>query len=398
MRFACLLLITVLSGCEVADRSTEKQPAKVAPLVQLRKPVADQVWHRSAKFAARAVRDELANDHLEAIQLTRQALELPRHPDRNDSFGWGHATMSLSLLIDGLVEAEQWDDVIAIGHESDASVGNEYVESQRIRALALAHWQKRQLRFRSRLLIEELESLKKSLSHRIDERQDFNEINSPEDQVEIDLAFVEATQRHIDSSLTFVKQLEESAPDDASLSSLKQTCLEPEWTAPCDGPEKLEFGEGAFLVGADRVAPAFRLANAEGEMTSLADSKGRGTLVVFYLGRGCFHCAMQLKDFAPRFEEFEEKEISILGVSADTPEALANAIKAFNGRIPFTLLSDGDKKVFEQYGLIVEGQEDPLHGTFLIDPAGKVLWYDVGEHPFLDITFLLEESDRLLGQ
>jgi len=61
------------------------------------------------------------------------------------------------------------------------------------------------------------------------------------------------------------------------------------------------------------------------------------------------------------------------------------------------LLSDGDQQVFRQYGLIDESQEEPLHGTFLIDQNGKLLWYDVDVDPFLDITFLLEESQRLLG-
>ena len=397
MRFTCLLLFAVLCGCDAADREVEKQTPTVAALVKLRKPVADQVWHRSAKLAAKAVRNHLAKGQIdEAIELTRQALELPRHPDRNNSFGWGHATMSLSLLLDGLVGSQRWDDIIAIGHDSDANVGNEYVESQRIRALALAHWSKRQLNFRSRLMVEELESLKKSLSKRIDEQQDWNETNSPEDQVEIDSLFVAATKKHIQSSLAFLKQLEETAPD-TELSPLKRSCLEPEWVVPCDGVDAVRFGENGFIeLGPLRVAPPIRLANKDGDMISLADTKGRGTLVAFYLGRGCFHCAMQLKEFAPRFEEFDAKGISILGVSADTPEQLSNAIKAFNGRIPFTLLSDGDKTVFEQYGLIADDQEDPLHGTFLIDRSGKVVWHDVDVHPFLDISFLLRESNRLL--
>ena len=362
-------------------------------------PITDQAWHQSAQVAASAVRDCLAGDQVDdAIALTKRALELPRHRDRNDSFGWGHATMCLSLLIDKLVEAERWDELIEIGHDSEASVGNEYVESQRIRALALVHWKKRQLTFRSQLLVKELEALKKSMMRRISEHEDWNEINSPEDLIEIDWPFVEATRKHIDSSLAFIETLEQTAPG-ADLAPLKQSCLESKFDVPLDG----ELDSSSSANGFDElslypVAPNFRLANENGDMFSLDQTEGRGTLVVFYLGRGCFHCAMQLKEFAPRFEEFEEQGISILGVSADTPEALAKAIKAFNGRIPFTLLSDGEKQVFRQYGLIVEDQEDPLHGTFLIDPAGKLLWYDVGDEPFLDITFLLQESVRLLSE
>ena len=37
-----------------------------------------------------------------------------------------------------------------------------------------------------------------------------------------------------------------------------------------------------------------------------------------------------------------------------------------------------------------------LHGTFLIDPSGKLRWMDVGPEPFQDPKFLLEEAKRLL--
>ena len=405
MRFAFLLLFAVMvSGCDVADRATEKQPtttrspASETPLSVLPTAVADSVWHRSAKLTANEVRDLLANDQVdEAIALTRQAFELPRHRDRNDSYGWGHATRCLSLLIDGLVEAERWDSLIEIGHDSNARIGNEYVESQRIRALALAHWKKRQLRFRSRLLMEDLKALGKSLVRRIDENQDWNEINSPKDQIKVDMPFVETTKKHITTSQTFIKTLEQSLPT-AELATLKQGYLESKWNVSNDVEAETSSSSGNRFeeLGLYPQAPSFRLTTANGNTMSLAETEGRGTLLVFYLGRGCFHCAMQLKEFAPRFKEFEEQGISILGVSADTPEALANAIEAFNGRIPFPLLSDSNKKVFSQFGLIVDGQEDPLHGTFLLDPTGKVLWYDFGDEPFLDITFLLEESVRLL--
>jgi hypothetical protein len=39
----------------------------------------------------------------------------------------------------------------------------------------------------------------------------------------------------------------------------------------------------------------------------------------------------------------------------------------------------------------------PLHGTFLIDGAGKVRWQDVSYQPFTDVKFLVDESRRLLS-
>jgi len=39
----------------------------------------------------------------------------------------------------------------------------------------------------------------------------------------------------------------------------------------------------------------------------------------------------------------------------------------------------------------------PLHGTFLIDAAGKVRWQDISFEPFTAVNFLLEEAERLLS-
>jgi len=79
-----------------------------------------------------------------------------------------------------------------------------------------------------------------------------------------------------------------------------------------------------------------------GESVALSKQDSKATLVIFYLGRTCFHCAKNLKDIAPIASKFEDAGISVLGVSADKPEQLKEAIKNFNGSITFPILSDGD--------------------------------------------------------
>ena len=41
-------------------------------------------------------------------------------------------------------------------------------------------------------------------------------------------------------------------------------------------------------------------------------------------------------------------------------------------------------------------EDQPLHGTFVIDGKGRVLWTDISADPFMDIDFLIEEANRLL--
>ena len=38
-----------------------------------------------------------------------------------------------------------------------------------------------------------------------------------------------------------------------------------------------------------------------------------------------------------------------------------------------------------------------LHGTFLLDREGRIVWQDIGADPYTDVEFLLAEAKRLLA-
>ena len=63
---------------------------------------------------------------------------------------------------------------------------------------------------------------------------------------------------------------------------------------------------------------------------------------------------------------------------------------------PFPLYSDPSGAAFGDYRSWDDFENLPLHGTFLIDGAGKLRWMDVGPEPFQEAGFLLEEAKRLL--
>src|SRR4051794_21919957 len=78
-----------------------------------------------------------------------------------------------------------------------------------------------------------------------------------------------------------------------------------------------------------------------------------------------------LRDMAP---EFEAKQCVIAGISFDAPAA--NKAFAEKYEFPFTLLSDEDRSVGEQYGAR-RGKLNPAAGfakrvSFLIDPSGVI--------------------------
>ena len=124
-------------------------------------------------------------------------------------------------------------------------------------------------------------------------------------------------------------------------------------------------------------APIFTLLNQQEQPVSLNDFRGKKVLVYFYpkaLTPGCTTQACGLRDSK---SELDELGLVVLGISLDTPKKLAQFIekKALN----FTLLSDPDHKIAEQFGVWGEKKfmgktYDGIHRiSFLIDENGKII-------------------------
>lgn len=145
-------------------------------------------------------------------------------------------------------------------------------------------------------------------------------------------------------------------------------------------------------------APAFSLPQADGQLISLAGLKGKPVVVLFYLGHGCLHCIEQLNAFAPEYQAFQKAGIAIIAISTDPVTELRKSQNAYNqeGHFPFAILADPSLRSFQDYRAYDDFEKKSLHGTFLIDPQGRVLWQDIGAEPFAQPDFLLKEATRLL--
>ncbi|MEE2989652.1 MAG: redoxin domain-containing protein [Planctomycetota bacterium] len=146
-------------------------------------------------------------------------------------------------------------------------------------------------------------------------------------------------------------------------------------------------------------APDWKLADHRGKKVSLQQYRGKPVVVIFYLGYGCLHCAEQLQAFAPRMNDFQEKGISLVAISTDDREGLKASIENYEtGKMPIPLASDASLEVFKAYRVHDDFEKQPLHGTFLIDGNGMILWQDISYEPFMNVDFVLTESTRLLDQ
>ncbi len=144
-------------------------------------------------------------------------------------------------------------------------------------------------------------------------------------------------------------------------------------------------------------APEWELTDSRGATVALKQFQDQPVLVIFYLGHGCLHCAEQLQEFVPMADEFRDAGIEMVAVSTDDRDGLFKSIENYGGSgMPVRLLADPEHTVFRQYRAFDEFENQPLHGTFLIDGQGLIRWQDISYQPFMDARFLLEEAQRLL--
>jgi thioredoxin-dependent peroxiredoxin len=127
----------------------------------------------------------------------------------------------------------------------------------------------------------------------------------------------------------------------------------------------------AIEVGA--VAPAVTAPDQDGKPVTFGDVYATGiTLVYFYPKAGTPGCTAQACSLRDAFATLHGRNLQILGVSRDTPEAQ----KKFREKnhIPFTLIADADGRVAGAFGVPgFMGLPISSRQSFIIKD-GKVVW------------------------
>jgi len=123
-------------------------------------------------------------------------------------------------------------------------------------------------------------------------------------------------------------------------------------------------------------APDFTLPDQDGTMRSLSDYRRRWVLLYFYPKDDTPGCTKEACSIRDNFPDFKKLKIAVLGISTDS----VGSHKKFEEKykLPFTLLSDADKKVVNLYGVwgkktfMGKEYEGTLRTSFLIDPKGNI--------------------------
>jgi peroxiredoxin Q/BCP len=139
-----------------------------------------------------------------------------------------------------------------------------------------------------------------------------------------------------------------------------------------------------------RKAPDFTLQDAAGHRVSLEDFKGKDVVVYFYPKDDTPGCTKEACGFRDLWQDLRKAGIVVLGVSADSPESHRKFSDKY--KLPFTLLSDPDRKVMTAWGAygekILYGKKTTgvIRSTVWIGPDGTVRkqWKrvaDAAKHP-----------------
>ncbi len=124
-------------------------------------------------------------------------------------------------------------------------------------------------------------------------------------------------------------------------------------------------------------APDFTLPDDQGRPVKLSSLRGKGVILYFYPKDDTPGCTTQACGFRDHFEEIQEQNAVVIGISPDSASSHVKFRTKYN--LPFTLLSDPDHKVAEKYGVWGEktfmGKKSigMIRSHFVIDEQGKIV-------------------------
>jgi peroxiredoxin Q/BCP len=139
-------------------------------------------------------------------------------------------------------------------------------------------------------------------------------------------------------------------------------------------------------------APEFTLPTNTGDgQVSLSDYRGKWVVLYFYPKDFTSGCTLEARRFQQDLPKYMEKNVQILGVSADDVESHAEFCDSEG--LKFPLLADTDGEVSKAYGSWMGFVS--LRHTFIIDPKGTLREVFLGVRPAIHSTEVLARLDEL---
>ncbi|WP_255496169.1 peroxiredoxin [Mucilaginibacter sp. FT3.2] len=128
---------------------------------------------------------------------------------------------------------------------------------------------------------------------------------------------------------------------------------------------------GKELLTGDNM-PTFSLLDQNGKEFKTADYVGKKVLVIYFYPKDeSMVCTKEACAFRDSFDQFTKAGAMVIGINGGT--VASHKGFADHYKLPFTLLSDPDNKVYNMFGIhkkfFMTGRE-----TFIVDLKGKIVY------------------------
>jgi len=130
------------------------------------------------------------------------------------------------------------------------------------------------------------------------------------------------------------------------------------------------------IIEEGKTAPAFHLADQEGEKHRLSSYKGKWVVLFFYPKDDTPGCTKEACQFRDASKDYASRDAVVLGISPQDEKSKAKFANKYD--LNFPVLADLESQICEKYGV---WQEKSMYGktymgvvrtTYLINPSGKV--------------------------
>ncbi len=120
-------------------------------------------------------------------------------------------------------------------------------------------------------------------------------------------------------------------------------------------------------------------ANKEFKTVSKKDVLGKWAVFFFYPADFTFVCPTELEDLQNKYEDFKKAGCEIYSVSTDSHfvhKAWADHSERIS-KLTYTMLADPTHKLCEDFEVYIEADGQAERGTFVVNPEGKIVAYEV---------------------
>jgi len=136
-----------------------------------------------------------------------------------------------------------------------------------------------------------------------------------------------------------------------------------------------QAGKTSLKVG--DMAPDFQLSSSTGKPIKLSDFRGKQSVVLtFFPAAFTGGCTKEMTAYTAEIEKFRTHGAQVLAISTDNQPTLNHWAGELKSDYPY--LSDFQRKISGEYGVLIPERGIANRTTFVIDQEGKIQHIDEG--------------------